>query len=352
MADARRRWRAVSALLAIATLIVSGLAMSPAKADTLPPVVVDQSTVPPYSYTWAGVPAPPVADAALKLEPIANAHPDVFAGLVFADRFSHVDVYVDNAQAAAAHQLIADLNLTDGSYQVTVREHSRTELLAIGQRVAGVVSGLDLPVAGVGISPILDGAFVELNEQPSEEELRVAADILGPEGVVKFVLVGDKPAHLYPWTIGPADVHTTPGLHFLNGREWRTECGPYSQTTRCFSYIKATIVREVDGRFVKTHGWAFNVLTYEYSNPALWKTNPLGHTGQWTATDGRRWRTVCDTPVTGDNACRSFAWTHYIASEMTPSGAYRYHRDSGWVLNNIVRFGTPPGPGAISLYDG
>ncbi|NHB85411.1 hypothetical protein G7085_14435 [Tessaracoccus sp. HDW20] len=64
---------------------------------------------------------------------------------------------------------------------------------------------------------------------------------------------------------------------------------------------------------------------------------PLGHTGAWTATDGRRWRTECDTAVTGRNGCRSYTWTTYVKATST-GGRTTFSTVQGWVVNNIVRF--------------
>ena len=75
------------------------------------------------------------------------------------------------------------------------------------------------------------------------------------------------------------DVYTTPGTHVVNGREWRTTCEPYSQTQRCRTEIKATVVPYSGGKFVQTTGWAFNNLTYAASPRMLWEGNPLGGNG-------------------------------------------------------------------------
>src|SRR5690606_31737254 len=108
------------------------------------------------------------------------------------------------------------------------------------------------------------------------------------------------------------DVYTTPGTNVVNGREWRTSCEPYSQTKRCRTEIKATVVSHTGGKFVQTTGWAFNNLTYAASPRMLWEGNPLGGNGvvggkvEFTGTDGRTWRTECDTAATGRFGCRSY----------------------------------------------
>lgn len=141
-----------------------------------------------------------------------------------------------------------------------------------------------------------------------------------------------------------ADIYTTPGTHNVNGREWRTACEPYSRTTRCRTEIKATQVTQVGGRFVSTMGWTFNNLTYVASPRTLWKGNPLagngavGGTVAWTAQDGRRWRTECDTAATGRGGCRSYIEASVIAAFTTSKGATAYRWRTTWVFNNIVRF--------------
>ncbi|RMB57487.1 hypothetical protein EAX62_15740 [Tessaracoccus antarcticus] len=151
------------------------------------------------------------------------------------------------------------------------------------------------------------------------------------------------------------DVYTTPGQHTVNGRQWRTACEPYSKTTRCRTEILATVVSQVKGRFVQTNGWVFNNLTYVASPRTLWTTNPLAANGvvggnvAWTATDGRKWRTECDTATTGKNGCRSYSQARVIASYTTSSGGRGFRWDSQWVFNNMVRFTSGPG-GATVIY--
>lgn len=121
----------------------------------------------------------------------------------------------------------------------------------------------------------------------------------------------------------------------LNGREWRTSCSQYSpMVDRCRTEIVATQVKEVNGQFVATTGWAFNNLTYTASLPeASWKGNPLAQNGSWTAADGRKWRTECHTPTTGNGGCRSYIEADVIAS--TPTGNRWVRKE---IFNNQVRF--------------
>ncbi len=142
------------------------------------------------------------------------------------------------------------------------------------------------------------------------------------------------PATTAPPTV---DVYSTPGYHTVNGRKWFTTCEKYSQTTRCRTSIFATTISYENGRYVSKNGWVFNNLTYLPSPRSLWKNNPLGNTGSWTAADGRKWRTECDTPTTGRNGCRSYAQASVIGVARQGSG-YTYEWSTKWVLNNIVRF--------------
>ena len=130
------------------------------------------------------------------------------------------------------------------------------------------------------------------------------------------------------------DLYSTPGHHRVNGRDWFTACEPYSQTVRCRTSIMATTVIEQGGRFIAQTRWVFNNLTYLPSSKALWVGNPLAAGGQWTASDGRQWRTECGTPSTGRNGCRSYSVAKVI--EVAPQGGYRWTRK--WVFNNMVRF--------------
>ena len=137
----------------------------------------------------------------------------------------------------------------------------------------------------------------------------------------------------------PSAPYTLPGLHQLNGRTWFTTCETYSQTTRCRTEIWATtVVRERNG-YALTKGWVFNNLTYlPYMKRAQWATNPLGYTGHWTATDGRKWRTECDTAVTGGGGCRSYAMATVVRARAKQGGGYTFVQSSEWVFNNIVMF--------------
>lgn len=135
------------------------------------------------------------------------------------------------------------------------------------------------------------------------------------------------------------DVYTTPGRHSHNGREWNTTCEPYSQTTRCRTEIIArTVQKQADGSYLLVNDWAFNNLTYLPSEATLWRGNPLGTPGEWTAADGRRWKTECYSTEL-PHICRSYAWTHYMVADADGPGStghYTYRAEQGWVFNNQV----------------
>ncbi|GAB3822598.1 hypothetical protein GCM10028820_33580 [Tessaracoccus terricola] len=138
------------------------------------------------------------------------------------------------------------------------------------------------------------------------------------------------------------DVYSVEGTHLHNGRQWRTTCEPYSQTFRCRTEIQATTVVNQGGKLVKTTGWTFNNLTYLPSARSLWASNPLGNAprgGQkeWTS-EGRRWKTECDTPATGRNGCRSYVWARFVAGSQAANGTWTYSMAEGWIFNNITKF--------------
>ncbi|MEO7587193.1 MAG: hypothetical protein ABIS84_04115, partial [Arachnia sp.] len=101
----------------------------------------------------------------------------------------------------------------------------------------------------------------------------------------------------------------------------------------------ATQVRHDNGRYVQENGWYFNNLTYlPNMRREQWAGNPLGFDGAWTSSDGRKWRTECDTPQTGRKGCRSSLWTRTVVAQTRPAGGYTYSMEWRWVFNNIVRF--------------
>lgn len=135
------------------------------------------------------------------------------------------------------------------------------------------------------------------------------------------------------------DVYNTPGLHEVNGRNWFTSCEPYSQTVRCRTMIWATQVSQVNGVFQQNNGWVFNNLTYlPRMKRAEWGTNPLAVTGSWTSAEGRKWRTECDTALTGRGGCRSFITASVIQAKPQAGGGYTYQWVTKEIFNNMVRF--------------
>lgn len=129
------------------------------------------------------------------------------------------------------------------------------------------------------------------------------------------------------------EVYTVPGERTVNGRDWRTTCENYSATVRCRTDIVATTVKRTTNGYQVVNDWTFNSLTYRWSPRSLWAGNPLGHDANWTATDGRSWRTECDTPATGTGACRSYVWATVVSAQ---GGSFRQYNT--WVFNNQVLF--------------
>ncbi|GAB3816404.1 hypothetical protein GCM10028820_15600 [Tessaracoccus terricola] len=84
----------------------------------------------------------------------------------------------------------------------------------------------------------------------------------------------------------------------------------------------------------------FNNLTYlPHMTRAAWQDNPLANDGEWVASDGRQWRTECDTATTGGNGCRSWARADVVKATQADDGTWSFSLARGeWVFNNIVRF--------------
>lgn len=129
------------------------------------------------------------------------------------------------------------------------------------------------------------------------------------------------------------DVYTTPGGHTTNGRLWKTDCEMYStNVVRCRTDIFAGVVVREGSNYKRAHDFFFNNLTYLPSNRGQWKDNPLATTGTFSS-EGRQWRTECDTAATGTGGCRSYLKTKYVAYE-----GGRYVTKDDFIFNNIVRF--------------
>ena len=146
-----------------------------------------------------------------------------------------------------------------------------------------------------------------------------------------------RPALAEADTIDPALLYVTDGQHTVGGRSWRTTCEPYSQTKRCRTEIWASTVQQKYGTNVVEEGWAFNNLTYVESPRSLWAENPLGHTAEWTAEDGRAWRTECDTEATGRNGCRSYTFATVVSAKAGANGRTTFTKVSDWTSHNLVR---------------
>lgn len=140
-------------------------------------------------------------------------------------------------------------------------------------------------------------------------------------------------------------VYTQPGDHLVNGRYWQTDCTKYSSSVvRCTTDIWGTKIAKVGGSYVATQGWVFNNMTYLPSARSSWGSNPLGKTGSWTASDGRKWKTECDTAATGQNGCRSYSLTTVVKT-----GSRGYTQGQEWVFNNIVQFSTSSVPAVTEI---
>lgn len=184
---------------------------------------------------------------------------------------------------------------------------------------------IDYAVGDVGVESVM-GADPRLNFEihPGYTARVIVEAVAGGKVVAQreFYLSCDvKPG---------ADIYVTPGYHDVNGRLWHTVCEPYSQTERCRTEIWATQSSLQGGKVVTETGWVFNNLTYKPSARSLWKSNPLGNNGEWTAVDGRHWRTECDTAKTGRNGCRSYTYNLVVRA----NGSVGME----WVFNNMVRF--------------
>lgn len=141
-------------------------------------------------------------------------------------------------------------------------------------------------------------------------------------------------------------LYVTPGYHFVNGRYWYTACEMYSSTTvRCRTLIYASTVFQKSSQWYTQNAWVFNNLTYLPSPRSAWAGNPLAATGEWTAGDGRPWRSECDTAATGRGACRSYTQV----STASLKGGKVEQKHNVWTFNGIVKFETPQTPWVKSI---
>lgn len=185
-----------------------------------------------------------------------------------------------------------------------------------------------------GVTEYIDGA--------TSATYRLTGEDLG--ATITVERIGEMPpfgnlttASSKPTAVVAFNVYSTPGEHVVAGRQWRTQCAPYSQTQRCRTEIRATQIVRSGTTYRHQTGWVFNNLTYLPSPESLWKANPLGKPGEFVS-GGRPWRTECRTPTTGGNACRSYLRTSVISATAQPGGGYRYSVSQQWVFNNMVLF--------------
>ncbi|MEO7587915.1 MAG: M14 family zinc carboxypeptidase [Arachnia sp.] len=157
--------------------------------------------------------------------------------------------------------------------------------------------------------------------------------IIAVLGAVTLLVTGAFPGPSASADVKGSDVYTTPGVHQVNGRSWKTTCEAYSSAVeRCRSEIWGQRVLRIDNRWNVEEGWVFNNLTYRPSPRATWSGNPLATPGEHTV-GGRRWLTRCDDAWTGRGGCRSLIWS----TGPTVVGG-RVRTVTGWVFNNIVQF--------------
>ncbi len=233
----------------------------------------------------------------------------------------------------------ADLNylttVTDGSLEAEV-----------GGGITGQVYGVQIKVKGT---------WIDVSDRGRPGNGRIGADSFG---VVHADVSGyadggydmrmfNRTAGIYDLKLGDfqgslslqKNIYITPGEHMSGGRKWRTTCEPYSATERCRTEIWSTEVVYNKGKLVKDTGWHFNNLTYKESPRSLWTGNPLAKEGSFTS-NGRQWRTECETFTTGRNGCRSYIVSDVVQATKKGS-SYTYKMVRKEVFNNIVLFEIP-----------
>ncbi|MDO5735290.1 MAG: hypothetical protein Q4P15_02320 [Propionibacteriaceae bacterium] len=188
-----------------------------------------------------------------------------------------------------------------------------------------------------------DGKVLNLDDvvaKPAGARIDYAADINNRGQIVGTMKLsnGSEVGFIATPSSAPTvDVYTTPGIHHVNGRDWKTACEKYSQTKRCRTEIVATQVNLVNGKYTHVKGWTFNNLTYLPASRSLWKGNPLATPGEHSVA-GRKWKTECDNATTGGNGCRSYIFGTRITATPKGGGTYTYTQKNEWVFNNIVMF--------------
>ena len=253
----------------------------------------------------------------------------VFTHVDHSDDRLAVDVWAKASEEATALRLLG----ADARYvRLNLSTYSLCDLYEMSRRIQEAAAALGV-VVHAAPDPVLDGVRACVTDEPSLEVKQLLIDELTPLGLVRL---GNVALDVPILPIGrELDVYIMPGEWTDEvGRQWRTECEQYSsKVARCRTEIKATVIKQVNGRFVQTTDWAFNNLTYIQGTRAEFAHNPLGFTNEWTVADGRRWKTECDTPRTGRNGCRSYAEVSFVKVER---GRYVWTKD--FVFNNLVRF--------------
>lgn len=285
------------------------------------------------------------------------ADPDYTAlGISAMDRVSknsknakHVQRANDSVEAAIGWSGDAQNQKQDAAgntYWETYSSANSTGMLASALSEVGVET--ESPVRYLTSQQNTDGGWGASHNSKRSDVMATTQAVLGVIGegygtarstqVPEMVKCDTKPTPTPPVKpTYPKTVYNTPGYQTVNGRQWYTTCEKYSQTTRCTANIKATKVKSVGGRFVATTDFVFNNLTYLPAPKALWKGNPLGNPTEWTATNGRKWKTECNTPVTG-NGCRSYIWAKVIENVARPGQPIRYAWVEKWEFNNMVQY--------------
>lgn len=246
-----------------------------------------------------------------------------------------------------------DVHVTEGNLRVSQTGTSARFriLMAVGESRTELDCGQDGKVGVAGRTVDLNdlGAFVpasdgeptpEPSPSPDVTPTATATPSVTPTPIPTVTVTSTATATATVTTTPTVDLYSTPGYHRVNGRIWYTTCEPYSQTARCRTDIWSTQVTYLGGgQFSSRTGWFFNNLTYlPRMTRAQWGDNPLANTGEFTSA-GRKWRTECDTAVTGQGGCRSWIWSPgAVEARRTSVGGYRYVLVDKWVFNNIVRF--------------
>lgn len=134
------------------------------------------------------------------------------------------------------------------------------------------------------------------------------------------------------------DHYTTPGLHTVDGTYYSTNCEPYAQTQRCWTYVWGDEVTQSGDSFTVSKGWVFKNLTYlPQMTSEQWGASPLANAGEHTV-DGKRWITECGTDrAGGENACKSWVlMDHAIATHVAADGSTSYFVAPQWVYTGVV----------------